>query len=70
MGLCIDETENPYKLNFEIRRDSVRFYSEKDAFYTENGPVESVEMDKDTLEKIGKLVNDPVWRDKLFPPKS
>jgi hypothetical protein len=70
MGLCIDETENPYKLNFEIRRDSVRFFFERDAFYTEHGPAESVEMDKDTLEKIGKLLNDPVWRAKLFSPKS
>jgi hypothetical protein len=70
MGLCVDDTENPYKLNFEIRRDSIRFYFDKDTFYTEHGPTDSVEMDKDTLERIGKLVNDPVWRAKLFPPKS
>ena len=70
MGLCVDETENPYKLNFEIRRDSVRFYFEKDALYTEHGSAESIEIDKDILINIGKLVNDPIWRDKLFKPKS
>lgn len=57
MGLCIGEDENKYKLDFEIRRESVIFYLENETW---------AEIDKKTLAKIVELCNDKKWNKKIF----
>lgn len=56
MGLCVDGDENLSGLDFEIRRDSVRFYL---------GDGDPVEILKTDLTKIKILLQDPQWSDKV-----
>jgi hypothetical protein len=60
MGLCIDPNENPSGLCFEIRRESIAFVEPEHIFGGDPGG--RVEISKEYLEKMFRLVEDPRWK--------
>lgn len=63
MGLIIDEKENPQRLNFEIRSESICFYDAKHIF--SHGD-HDIEISKEYLRKIVDLCEDFEWKSKVL----
>ena len=56
MGLIVDFSETPHDIEFEVRRESVKFW---------DTDKECLEITKALLWRIRNLLNDPDWSDRL-----
>lgn len=62
MGLVVEADETPHNIDFEVRRESVRFNIE---ILMDGVTLHYFEIGKSDLLKIKRLLNDPKWSKRL-----